>query len=77
MILLREIKTGANLGIFDNERELEEEYHFEVKNYHLHARLKKVSRGVQDYAIFKVGDFLMIALYMTEQEAIDKKLLLS
>lgn len=77
MILLREIKTGANLGIFDNERELEEEYHFEDKNYNLHARLKKVSRGVQEYAIFKVEDFLMIALYITEQEAIDKKLLLS
>lgn len=77
MILLREIKTGANLGIFENERELEEEYHFEDKNYNLHQRLKKVSRGMQEHAIFKIGDFLMIALYMTEEEAIDKKLLLS
>lgn len=76
MILLREIKTGASLGIFENERELEEEYHFEDKNYNLHARLKKVSRGVQEYAIFKVNDFLMIALYLTEQQAIDNKLLI-
>lgn len=77
MILLREIKTGASLGIFENEREIEEEYHFEDKNYNLRSRLKKVSRGLQDYAIFKVGDFLMIALYLTEQDAIDNKLLLS
>lgn len=77
MILLREIKTGANLGIFESEREIVEEYHFDDKNYNLRSRLKKVSRGVQDYAIFKVNDFLMIALYISEQEAIDKKLLLS
>lgn len=76
MILLREIKTGASLGIFENEREIEEEYHFENKKCYLHTRLKKVSRGVQDYTIFKIGDFLMIALYITEQDAIDKKLLL-
>ena len=76
MILLREIKTGISLGIFDSEKELEEEYHFEDKNYNLHQRLKKVSRGIQDYAIFKVADFLMIALYMSEQEAIDYKLLM-
>lgn len=76
MILLREIKMGANLGIFENEHELEEEYRFEDKNYNIHARLKKVSQGVQKYTIFKVDDFLMIALYMTEQDAIDNKLLI-
>lgn len=76
MILLREIKTGASLGIFENEREIEEEYHFEDKNYNLRSRLRKVSRGVRDYAIFKVGDFLMIALYISEEQALEKNLIL-
>lgn len=73
MILIRNITTGESLGIFDNANEIKEEYPLNPGDY---KRLRELSSHNRPYIIKRFDNDLLIALYISEAQALDKKLII-
>ena len=73
MILIRNATTGESLGIFDNASEIKEEYLITHGEY---KRLRELSSHNRPYIIKRFDNELIIALYIPEAMAIEKKLII-
>ena len=73
MILIRNITTGESFGIFDNANEIKEEYPLNPGEY---KRLRDLSSHNRPYIIKRFENDLLIALYIPEAMALDKKLIM-
>ena len=73
MVLIRNVTTGESLGIFDNASEIKEEYPLSPGEY---KRLRELSSHNRPYIIKRVDNDLLMALYIPEAMALDKKLIL-
>ena len=73
MILIRNATTGESLGIFDNANEIKEEYPLSPGEY---KRLRELSSHNRPYIIKRINDDLLIALYIPEALALEKKLII-
>lgn len=80
MILIRDIITGDNYGVFDDSFEVNEEYHYFENStlkqkYYWRIILEEISRGERKYYIFNEGDKFIIAIYLSLNECIEKNLI--
>ena len=73
MILIRNVTTGESLGIFDNAAEIKEEY---ILTHGEYKRLRELSSHNRPYIIKRFDNDLLIALYIPEGQALDKKLIM-
>lgn len=73
MILIRNITTGESFGIFDNANEIKEEYPLNPGEY---KRLRKLSSHNRSYIIKRFDNDLLIAVYIPEAHALEKKIII-
>ena len=73
MILIRNVTTGESFGIFDNACEIKEEYPLSHGEY---KRLRELASHNRPYIMKRFDNDLLIALYIPEAVALDKKLIM-
>ena len=73
MVLIRNATTGESFGIFDNASEIKEEYPLNPGEY---KRLRDLSSHNRPYIIKRINNELLIAVYITEAVALEKKLII-
>ena len=73
MILIRNATTGESLGIFDNANEIKEEYPLNPGEY---KRLRELCSHNRPYIIKRFDNELLIAVYIPEAQALEKKLII-